>query len=117
MGELIGSNIGRVLKVDCPPNSIAWGKCLRVRVLFNISRPLVRGSKIVFNGTTSVVIFLYEKFGDFCFVCGKLDHLDRDSPNLYFSDFNDPKEMHQFEAWLKAEGLKGISVDEVNKSA
>lgn len=103
VGELLGNKIGRVLDVDCASNSIAWGKCLRVRVLLNVSKALVRGSRIDFNGVVSVVVFCYERLGDFCFVCGKLDHLDKDCPELFANEIESVREMRQFEAWLRAD--------------
>lgn len=77
VGEVLGNKVGRVMEIDCSTNSIAWGKCLRVRVLINVTKPLVRGTKVEFNGNTSVVIFRYEKLCDFCYICGKLDHWKR----------------------------------------
>lgn len=117
VGELLGSKIGRVLEVDCATNSLAWGRCLRVRVLLNVTKSLTRGTKIDFNGTTSVVIFWYEKLCDFCFICGKLDHLDRDCPSLFANEVNVVRGKRQYEAWLRAEGMKGVSAEEIGRSA
>lgn len=116
VGELLGSKIGRVLEVDCATNSLAWGKCLRVRVLLNVAKPLMRGTKVNFNGVTSIVIFRYEKLCDFCFMCGKLDHLDRDCPSLFVHEGPVVRGKRQYEAWLKAEGLESVSVEEISKS-
>lgn len=79
-GEVLGSKIGKVLEIDCNDNSTAWGKCLRVRVLVDVTKSLARGSKVVFDGKSYVVVFRYEKLSEFCYVCRKLDHLDRDCP-------------------------------------
>lgn len=117
VGEILGNKVGRVLEVDCSANSIAWGKCLRVRVLINVTKPLVRGTKVDFNGCTSVVIFRYEKLCDFCYLCGRLDHIDRDCPNLFANDYDLSREVKQFEPWLKADGLKGVPLEELSKGA
>lgn len=89
------------------------GKCLRVRVLINVSKPLLRGSKIDFDGVTSIVFFRYEKLGDFCFVCGKLDRIDRDCPTCLTSEATLVKEKRNFVSWLKADGLKAVIVEEL----
>lgn len=116
VGELIGNKIGRVLEVDCSANSIAWGKCLRVRVLLNVTKPLIRGSRVEFNGSLYVVIFRYEKLGDFCFAYDKLDHLYRDYPNLFTNTIDSVTQKRQFESWLKSDGTKAVSVDELGKN-
>lgn len=115
VGELIGSKIGRVLEVVCSSNSIAWGECLHVRVLINVTKPLVRGSRIDFNGMVSVVVFCYEKLGDFCFICGILDHLDRDCPNLYTNEIDAVRKKRQFDSWLRADGMRSVSIDELSR--
>lgn len=51
-GEVLGSKIGKVMEIDCEDNSTAWGKCLRVRVMVDITKPLTRGSKVIFNGSS-----------------------------------------------------------------
>lgn len=55
-------------------------------MLVNVTKPLKRGSKVNFNGATSYVIFCYEKLGEFCFIYGKQDYVDRDCPTLYASE-------------------------------
>lgn len=115
MGEVLGNKVGRVIEVDCSANSIAWGRCLRVRILINVTKPLVRGMKVEFNGNTSVVIFRYEKLCDFYFICGKLDHVERDCLNLFTTDSEIARELRQFDPWLRANGLKGVSVEELSR--
>lgn len=38
MGENIGGSIGRVIKVDANEGDVAWEKCLRVRVEFDLQQ-------------------------------------------------------------------------------
>lgn len=113
VGELLGNKIGRVIEVDCSANSIAWVRCLRVRVLLNVSRPLVRGTKIDFNGNVSVVIFRYEKLSDFCYICGKLDHIEKDCVLLYANSSEVSRDLRQYEPWLKADGFNNVNADEL----
>lgn len=40
VGEHISSSLGTVEQVDVDQNGIGWGQFLRVKVAFNITRPL-----------------------------------------------------------------------------
>lgn len=82
-----------MLEVDCSTNSIAWGRCLRVKVFLNVTKPLVRGTKVEFDGNVSIVIFLYEKLCEFCFICGKLDHVEKDCPCVFSNESDVVREM------------------------
>lgn len=82
-----------MLEVDCSTNALVWGKCLRARVLINVAKPLMRGSIVNFKGSSSKVIFRYEKLGDFCFICGKLDHVDRDCLSIFANETGSIKGM------------------------
>lgn len=92
-----------------------WSRCLRVRVLIDVSKPLMRGSKVKFNGVSTFVLFRYEKLGDFRFVCGKLDHVDKDCPLVYAGEGEIGRVKKQYGPWLRAEGLRGAIVEEVSK--
>lgn len=80
------------------------------------TKPLVRGTRVDFNGMQSIVIFRYEKLCDFCFVCGKLDRIDRDYPYVYVNESDIMREKRQFEPWLKVDGMKSVSLEEINRS-
>ena len=62
---------------------MAWGRYLRICVSINIIKPLKRGSKVTLPGDVSVLaIFKYERLPDFCYVCEKLDHQDKDCDKM-----------------------------------
>lgn len=69
----------------------------RVRVLINITKPLLRSTKVNANGCSSVVFFGYEKLPDFCFICRLLDHIERDCPTLFTNNPESSCEMRQYE--------------------
>lgn len=46
MGCLIRGRIGEIVDVDVEENDMAWEEFIRVCVLVDVSRPLVRGKKI-----------------------------------------------------------------------
>lgn len=62
VGQLLGNKIGRVLEVDCTANALAWGKCLRVRILLNVYKPLIRGTILDFNVVTTYMVFRCKKW-------------------------------------------------------
>ena len=55
------------------------GHYLRIRVCFNVIKPLKRGSRVFVTRIGKVLaIFHYERLPDFCYVCEKLDHQEHD---------------------------------------
>lgn len=57
----IGSTLGEVDQVDVPATRILLGKCIRVRVKIDITKPLCRGRLVKFRGSNSCwVLFHYE---------------------------------------------------------
>lgn len=61
-----------------------------------------------------MIIFRYKKLCDFCFICGKLDHIDRDCPSAYTNESDFVCDKKQYDSWLKADSLKGVSLEEIN---
>jgi hypothetical protein len=78
--EDIGDRIGEFLEVDGIENGLAVGKYLRIKVRMLITEPLMRGTMVEVDdeGTTRWCPFEFEYLPDFCFVCGRLGHVDRD---------------------------------------
>ncbi|XP_057452811.1 uncharacterized protein LOC130744664 [Lotus japonicus] len=74
------------------------GECLRLRVWVNIEAPLRKG-QLVAGGAREPykAIFKYEKLHDFCFRCGRLDHIAKDCRQVQVAT-NPPR----FGVWLRA---------------
>lgn len=52
-------------------------KYMRIRVLINVRKPLKISKKIKKqSGEAHAVHFKYEILGSFCYLCGKLGHVD-----------------------------------------
>jgi hypothetical protein len=66
IGQKIGSTLGTMEEVD-----VTWGRCLRVRIHLDVTRPLERGRALVLSGKSIWVPFRYEKLPQFCHVCGR----------------------------------------------
>ncbi|XVF20686.1 hypothetical protein REPUB_Repub12eG0023400 [Reevesia pubescens] len=79
IGAVIGETLGDVEEIDIDSDSNAWGCSVRVRVNLNISKALLRGSRInIEGGSKALVLYKYENLPDFCYVCGKLTHQEND---------------------------------------
>lgn len=55
-------------------NGVGWGAFLRVRILLDITKPLVRGRLLKVQGRSVWIAFQYEKIPKFCFQCGVIRH-------------------------------------------
>jgi len=73
----IGNLFGDVLEFDTEVNNRSNG-CLRIRVAINAYEPIPRGTKLTMGGKTIDIKFKYERLPNFCYWCGKLDHIDTD---------------------------------------
>ncbi|XP_042968967.1 uncharacterized protein At4g02000-like [Carya illinoinensis] len=75
IGRLVGGALGEVLEVDLDKAEMEWGEYMRVKVLINIFKPLLRRKRmIVEDGVSCWVHFSYERLPDLCFHCGILGH-------------------------------------------
>lgn len=79
MGLSIGATLGEVEKVDANDKGFCLGSFMRIRVLLDVSLPLCRGRKVQL-GEYGVkwVDFRYERLPIFCYLCGKIDHDEKD---------------------------------------
>lgn len=74
--KLIGNRLGEFEELD---REAAWGAYMRIRVRLNVTKTLKRVLKIQGpTGEVMVVNFSYERLPNFCYLCGKLDHIERD---------------------------------------
>ncbi|XP_050211854.1 uncharacterized protein LOC126662012 [Mercurialis annua] len=70
--------IGIVLDID-PGDNGECNRYGRVRVEMDISKPIVRGTKVINPlGDQCWISFKYEHIHNFCYWCGMLDHLAAD---------------------------------------
>lgn len=82
--QSIGNYVGTFVKTDPLNSKGTWKIYVRVRVTMDIRKPLKRRMKIKREGGDwSWVNFKYERLSTFCFVCGLMDHSDRDCEIVY----------------------------------
>lgn len=53
--------------------------------------------------------------GDFYFIHGRLNHIYKDCPNLFADEYACFRGKKQYEPWLRADGVKSVSVEELQK--
>jgi hypothetical protein len=58
IGVKIGESMGRLMEIDLAGDGAGWGRCLRIQVEIDLSKPLERGRALKLDG-----IFKYKKLG------------------------------------------------------
>ena len=103
VGMSIGATLGEVEKVDANGKGFFLGSFLRIRVQMDITKPLCRGRK-VWLGEHGMkwVDFKYERLSIFCYLCGMIDHDERDCLQGFRSKETPRPEEKQFGPWLRA---------------
>ncbi|CAH9106030.1 unnamed protein product [Cuscuta epithymum] len=105
MAKLIGDYVGQFVHAD--ENNFKGGRKLfmRIRVRMDVQAPLKKRMRVR-NGTDVHWVDLkYERLPHFCFICGKLGHVDRFCPK-WLDGFKADQEK-PFGVWLRAGGRKG----------
>lgn len=80
-GEAIGNQVGAFMEMETEDDDSAVGQCLRIKVRFDIRKPLMRGVTLIAGeGEKERDVWCnmeYEYLPDFCYICGCLGHVDK----------------------------------------
>ena len=107
VGELIGKSIGRVVQVADLEDDGAGSEFLRLRINIDISKPLIRCSKLRSEGKQVGWVGLkYERLPNFCYWCGRVTHGERDCEVWLRGNGFLRKEDKQYGEWLRAEPVR-----------
>ena len=89
-GFELGNKVGPVLKVDVDEQGRAWGPFLRVKVQFDISKPLLRCITIFSKKRQVPEVYnvRYEKLPNYCYSCGIIGHSSVECPTPAERDEN-----------------------------
>ena len=83
VGKQFGDFVGKFIQYDETNNTRFGASYMQVKVQIDVSQLLKHWKKILLsNGSSSQVLFKYERLGLFFFLCGKLGHTER------FCDFH-----------------------------
>ena len=74
VGTKIGTSMGVLHEVDVAGDGVGWGRCLRMRITMDLTKPLDRGRALNFDGKSHWISFRYEKLPTFCYYCGRMVH-------------------------------------------
>uniref|UniRef100_A0A803Q7X1 CCHC-type domain-containing protein n=1 Tax=Cannabis sativa TaxID=3483 RepID=A0A803Q7X1_CANSA len=76
LAKLLGQIAGTLLEVHQSSLLETWGSYLRIRIMFDVTKPLPRGIPIMFPGLASPtwLEMKYEDISDHCYYCGRLGH-------------------------------------------
>jgi hypothetical protein len=100
IGRQLGTAIGEVLLVETDEKGAAWGEFLRVRVMVDLTKPLLRGRRLKIQGKSFWVRFQYEQLPRICFECGVIKHRKGGCPKRSMSRVK--KEEPEYGPWLRA---------------
>jgi hypothetical protein len=106
VGYKIGASIGVVEEVDVTGEGVGWGRCLRIRVEVDITKPLERGRVLDLNGKPIWVSFRYEKLPYFCHFCGRIVHDKESCDGKRGFRQNAGDTSRQWGSWLQADDLR-----------
>ncbi|KAL0439965.1 UNVERIFIED_CONTAM: hypothetical protein Slati_2479500 [Sesamum latifolium] len=90
-------------------SDVICGSPMRIRVGLNVNKPLRRVLKLrTALGDELLISFTYERFPNFCYLCGRLNHLSKSCDKQLKADFIDPRKDTPFGPWLKANNPNNI---------
>lgn len=107
VGEAVGALLGKVVDVFCDAEGTVIGHCIRIWVLLDIHKPLLRWTNINIGGSSRKVTFWYEKLVAFCYMCARLDHLERNCTQTHSDG------LRYYSSWLRANGQNPSFLEEV----
>lgn len=106
IGHQIGSSMGHVEEVDVDDDEMGWGEFFRVKITFDLPKPLMKGRMLKINGSFMLITFQYERLPKFCFRYGMIKHgMMGCSERSEARKQNAPTE---FGLWLRASSPKRV---------
>lgn len=99
--------LGKVIEVCCDAEGTALSRCIHIRAYVDIHKPLLCWTNINIGGFSCKIMFRYEKMADFCYMCGRLDHLERNCTHLHSDG------LRYCGPWLRANGQNPTSLEDV----
>lgn len=98
----IGRVFSQVLNVIIPETGSKDGRLAKMLVEVDLSKPLIRGTSIKYEGDKRWILFKYELLPLFCFYCGHVGHAERLCECKTHDAKNGTLNEGQFGDWLRA---------------
>ncbi|XP_057443820.1 uncharacterized protein LOC130735972 [Lotus japonicus] len=112
----LGNSIGFFVAMDARLENQV-GLFLRLRVTVDLTKALMRGTVLVWQGKELRVLFRYERLPVFCFVCGKIGHQMKDCEVSEVVDEDSDSSYLPYGPWLRVQPFSDdFSVGRVLKS-
>ncbi|CAN1768753.1 hypothetical protein LINPERHAP1_LOCUS10796 [Linum perenne] len=84
VGKALGNYVGRYVKYDDRNYPTTGDYFMRVRFTLDVRLPLKREKKVkLAGGIHGICKFHYERLPNFCYICGKICHIDRYCEGLF----------------------------------
>lgn len=106
-GEKLGSLLGEVVDVRSNYDGAAMGRCVHIKAILEVDKPLCRWTSVEIEGETFWIIFHYEKIIDLCFYYGRMNHLDKDC------SFIPTNRRRYYGTWMRVVGQDPIPISEI----
>ncbi|XP_059436243.1 uncharacterized protein LOC132169189 [Corylus avellana] len=103
VGTKIGESMGQLEDIDLAGDGVGWGRCLRIRVVIDLSKPLERGRALMLEGKSHWVTCRYEKLPMACFDCGRVIHGEKGCPIPRNTTSNTKAGGREWGVWLRAD--------------
>jgi hypothetical protein len=72
----LGSHLGRVLRTD-----LSYPNYVIIRIMFPLANALIASTNVCIRDRSDMEVMIkYENVPFFCFVCGRIDHSDKECP-------------------------------------
>lgn len=104
VGWKLGNLFPQCLNVIIPENGSASGKIIKLYAEVDLTKPLLRGTKLTLEDEMFWVEFKYESLPTLCFYCGILGHMEK-SCDRKMQDSKDAKLCEgQYGEWMRVQG-------------
>lgn len=100
VGRKIGSVFEEVKEVIIPQSGGKEGKHMKLLVMVDTSKPLMRGTTVKMEGITKWAKFRYERCPDFCYRCGRIGHSDKTCQGR--DRWQQEHQGNQYGPWMRA---------------
>ncbi|KAK4385947.1 hypothetical protein Sango_2718700 [Sesamum angolense] len=103
IATLLGNRIGVSRDMETDIMGCLLGSSFRIRVGLDVNQSLERVFKVHSTfGEELLANLTYERLPNFCYLCGKLGHIEKYYEGCFEEDFNDPGKETQYGLWLQA---------------